>query len=98
MDIKDAQDLMRRIYYERDVERGIDRILLRTFQELGELSEAIQRKKSTDAISAEMADVFAWICSVANLLEINLSDVLYKKYPGVCYKCGKSPCKCIESP
>jgi NTP pyrophosphatase (non-canonical NTP hydrolase) len=98
MDTKDAQDLMRQIYYERDIERGIDRTLLRTFQELGELSEAIQRKKSTDAVSAEMADVFAWICSVANLLEIDLSDVLHKKYPGVCYKCGKSPCECVESP
>ena len=98
MDTKDAQNLMRRIYYERDVERGVDRTLLRTFQELGELSEAIQKKKSTDAICAEMADVFAWICSVANLLEIDLSDVLHKKYPGVCYRCGKAPCECIESP
>ena len=97
MDTKDVQALMRRIYYERDVERGIDRTLLRTFQELGELSEAIQRNKGLSEVSAEMADVFAWVCSIANLLNINLYEVLYEKYPDVCYRCGKAPCECVES-
>ena len=98
MDTKDAQNLMRRIYYERDVERGIDGTLLRTFQELGELSEAIQKKKDIAAISAEIADVFAWVCSIANLLEIDLSDALQEKYPDVCYRCGKAPCECVKPP
>jgi NTP pyrophosphatase (non-canonical NTP hydrolase) len=95
MNTKDAQALMRRIYYERDIERGIERTLLRTFQELGELSEAIQRNKGIEEVSAEMADVFAWVCSIANLLNIDLSEVLYKKYPEVCYRCGKAPCECV---
>ena len=58
MDTKDAQALMRRIYYDRDVERGMARTLLRTFQELGELSEVIQRNGSTSEVSDEIADVF----------------------------------------
>lgn len=98
MDTKDAQELMRQIYYERDVERGIERTLLRTFQELGELSEAIQKNKDISEVSAEIADVFAWVCSIANLLDIDLSKVLYEKYPDVCYRCGKAPCECIEPP
>jgi NTP pyrophosphatase (non-canonical NTP hydrolase) len=98
MDTKDAQALMRRIYYERDVKRGIERTLLRTFQELGELSETIQRNENISDISSEMADVFAWVCSIANLLNIDLSDVLYAKYTDVCYRCGKAPCECVETP
>ena len=98
MDTKDAQALMRRIYYDRDVERGMARTLLRTFQELGELSEVIQRNGSTSEISDEIADVFAWVCSIANLLDLDLSEALYKKYPDVCYRCGKAPCVCIEPP
>ena len=98
MDTKDAQALMRRIYYDRDIERGMARTLLRTFQELGELSEAIQSNKSPSEISAEIADVFAWVCSIANLMDIDLSDALYEKYPDVCYRCGKAPCECVESP
>jgi NTP pyrophosphatase (non-canonical NTP hydrolase) len=98
MDTKDAQELMRRIYNERDSERGLDRTLLRTFQELGELSEAIQKSKSVTDVAGEMADVFAWVCSIANLLDLDLSEVLYKKYPDVCYRCGKAPCECVEPP
>ncbi len=98
MDTKDAQELMRRIYLERDKERGLERTLLRTFQELSELSDSLLQGRAIEEISDEIGDVFAWLCSIANLLEIDLSDALKKKYPGVCYRCGKAPCECIETP
>jgi NTP pyrophosphatase (non-canonical NTP hydrolase) len=98
MDTKEAQELMRQIYLERDRERGLERTLLRTFQELGELSDAILQEGTRDEISDEIGDVFAWLCSIANLLEIDISEALKKKYPGVCYRCGKAPCECIETP
>ena len=96
MDTKEAQELMRNIYYKRDKARGIERTVLRTFQELAELSEAIQKGKSKMEIASEVGDVFAWLCSLANLLDIDLSDALYQKYSGVCSKCKKSPCECTE--
>ena len=96
MDTKDAQDLMRRIYLERDKARGLERTLLRTFQELGELSDAILREKDEDAINDEFADVFAWLCSLANLLDVDLSEALLKKYNNACSKCMKAPCECTD--
>lgn len=98
MDTKEAQELMRRIYFERDKERGLERTLLRTFQELNELSDAILQGRTREEIRNEIGDVFAWLCSIANLLDIDISEALKKKYPGVCYRCGKTPCECIESP
>lgn len=98
MKIKEAQDMIHRIYFERDKARGMSRTILRTFQELGELSDAILREKSVDAIIDEVGDVFAWICSIANLLEVDLGEALLKKYDNVCSKCGKSPCVCTDSP
>ena len=97
MDTKEAQDLMRRIYLEHDKARGQERTLLRTFQELGELSDAILREKGQDAISDEFADVFAWLCSLANLFEIDLSEALLKKYNNACSRCRKAPCECTDS-
>ena len=97
MDTKDAQELMRRIYLKRDKERGLERTLHRTFQELGELRDAILQEGTMDEISDEIGDVFAWLCSIANLLEIDISDALMNKYPGVCYRCGKVPCECTDS-
>ncbi|MGY5861392.1 MAG: MazG nucleotide pyrophosphohydrolase domain-containing protein [Candidatus Thorarchaeota archaeon] len=98
MDTKEAQDMIRRIYLERDKARGLERTLLRTFEELGELSDAVLRSKSGKEMSDEIADVFAWLCSIANLLDIDLSEALYNKYNGVCSKCGKTPCECTEAP
>ena len=91
--IEEAQEMMRRIYLERDKERGVKGTLDRTFDELKELREAIQ-KEDPDSILDEMGDAFAWLCSLANLLDIDLSEALYKKYSDVCSKCKKSPCEC----
>ncbi|MHA1812688.1 MAG: MazG nucleotide pyrophosphohydrolase domain-containing protein, partial [Candidatus Thorarchaeota archaeon] len=98
VNIREAQEMMKRIYYERDKARGIERTILRTYQELGELSDAVLRGEDQSAIVSEMADVFAWVCSVANLLGVDLGDALLSKYANVCSRCGKSPCECVDTP
>ena len=94
MDTKDAQDLMRRVPLARATARSLQCSLLRTFQELEELSEAILEEHSKDDISNEIADVYAWLCSLANLLDIDVSKAFYKKYIDACSKCRKVPCNC----
>ncbi|MHA1881913.1 MAG: MazG nucleotide pyrophosphohydrolase domain-containing protein [Candidatus Thorarchaeota archaeon] len=96
MKIEEAQDLIRRIYLERDRERGLERALLRTFEELAELSDAVHRNKLSKEIEDEIADVFAWVISIANLLEINLGNALLSKYNDVCSRCKKNPCDCAD--
>ena len=97
MKIEDAQDLIRRIYLERDKERGMERTLLRTFQELAELSDAISKDQPMRDIEGEVADVFAWVISIANLLDIDLGEILLQKYNNSCSRCGKVPCECIDN-
>ncbi len=94
MKIEEAQEMMRRIYLERDKARGVLGTLKRTFDELEELRNAVQDNDSFADIADEVADVFAWLCSVANLLEIDMSEAFYKKYSNVCSKCKESPCDC----
>jgi NTP pyrophosphatase (non-canonical NTP hydrolase) len=98
MKIEDAQEMMRKIYFERDKARGLRGTLRRTSEELNELREAILHGKGLSSMEEEMADVFAWLCSLANLLNINISNAFYAKYTDACSKCKKSPCACpIES-
>ncbi len=97
MNIEEAQEMMRKIYLERDRARGVEGTLERTFEELQELREAIQNNDTKLAISDEVADVFAWLCSVANLLEIDVANAFYKKYSDACSKCKESPCVCPVS-
>ena len=95
MSIRDFQNLIRDLYYERDSKRGIDKTMLWIVEEVGELAEAV-RKNDRKAIGEEMADVFAWLVSLANLFNIDLEEEVKKKYPGYCVKCGKKPCECKD--
>ncbi|MGY5879560.1 MAG: MazG nucleotide pyrophosphohydrolase domain-containing protein [Candidatus Thorarchaeota archaeon] len=96
MKIEEAQEMMRKVYWDRDMKRGVKRTLQRTEEELAELSSAILDNEGTQAIENEIADVFAWLCSVANLVEVDVSDAFYKKYTDACSKCKQSPCVCPD--
>ncbi len=92
MEIKEFQDLIRQIYFTRDVRRGPDKTFLWFLEEVGELTRAYRRKEEN--VGEEMADVMAWLASMANLLGIDLETELLKKYPRVCPLCSSMPCAC----
>ncbi len=92
MEIKEFQDLIRQIYFTRDVQRGPDKTFLWLLEEVGELTRADRRKEEN--VGTEMADVVAWLVSVANLLGIDLEAELLKKYGRVCPLCSSIPCAC----
>ena len=85
--------MMRRIYFERDKRRGTDAMCKWLLDEVRELEEAIARG-NINAVEGEMADVLAWLLSLANVIGIELEDVFLKKYSNKCPKCGQSICKC----
>ncbi|MGY5871956.1 MAG: MazG nucleotide pyrophosphohydrolase domain-containing protein [Candidatus Thorarchaeota archaeon] len=96
MKIEDAQEMMRKVYWDRDKKRGVEGTLQRTREEFAELSAAILEIEGTKAIEEEMADVFAWLCSLANLLDLDVSEAFYNKYTDACSKCKQSPCTCPD--
>jgi NTP pyrophosphatase (non-canonical NTP hydrolase) len=89
------QKLMEQIYFQRDKRRGIDSTFLWLIEEVGELSRAIKNKNEQN-IREEFGDVLAWLCSLANLANINLIEVAYEKYQNKCPRCNKTVCKCPE--
>jgi NTP pyrophosphatase (non-canonical NTP hydrolase) len=93
MEIKDFQEMIGKIYIKRDRERGKEKTMLWVVEEVGELSQAV-RKGDVAEIGEELADVFAWLVSLANLYNIDLENEIKKKYPGYCLRCGKAICDC----
>ena len=77
--VKYAQDLMRKYYYKRDSSRGLYATFTWFIEEVGELAEAIINNNRT-AIEEEIADVFAWLLSIANILNIDVETAFRKKY------------------
>ncbi len=91
MHIREFQEMIGEIYLHRDRDRGIEKTMLWVVEEVGELAEAV--RKGTN-IGEEIADVFAWLVSLANLCGVDVEKEVLKKYPGYCIRCGKKPCEC----
>jgi NTP pyrophosphatase (non-canonical NTP hydrolase) len=85
--------MMRRIYFPRDSERGTIGTFNWLVEEVEELREAIKEGDKW-AIENEFADVFAWLVSLANVVNINLEKAAISKYDDRCPKCGVTPCEC----
>ncbi|MCC6053575.1 MAG: nucleotide pyrophosphohydrolase [Desulfurococcaceae archaeon] len=79
MDLKQAQRLIRERFYERDSTRGLYATFTWFIEEVGELADAII-KVDKASIEEELADVFAWLLSIANLLNIDLEEAFKSKY------------------
>ncbi|MFW9987911.1 MAG: MazG nucleotide pyrophosphohydrolase domain-containing protein [Candidatus Odinarchaeota archaeon] len=95
MKISEFQNLIKELYFKRDLKRGIDTTFIWLIEEIGEFARILRNKVlSRQNASEELADIIAWTISLANLLEIDLETALSKKYPGKCIKCNSKPCIC----
>lgn len=79
LSIRDAQEMIKRRYFERDSERGLFATYTWFVEEVGELAEALL-EGDRDSIEEEIADVFAWLLSIANLVDIDVEEAFKKKY------------------
>ncbi|MGQ9720680.1 MAG: MazG nucleotide pyrophosphohydrolase domain-containing protein [Candidatus Jordarchaeum sp.] len=93
MEIREFQQLMHDLYFENDKKRGRLGNFIWLVSEIGELARVL-RDGNEEKIKEEVADVFAWLASLANVLNIDLEEVVKKKYPGKCPRCKNNPCKC----
>lgn len=93
MHIHEFQNMMRDIYFHRDSERGTVGTFNWLVEEVEELREALE-EGDKKAIANEFADVFAWLASLANVVDIDLERATKSKYDNCCPKCGMNPCKC----
>ena len=62
------------------------------------LAAAIAEGKSQADKGEEFADVMAWLVTLANVENIDLSEALHAKYGQGCPGCGKMVCLCEEKP
>jgi NTP pyrophosphatase (non-canonical NTP hydrolase) len=95
MKISDFQDLLKDLYLQKDMKRGVKSTFIWLVEEIGELATIlnsidIDKQKASE----ELADIIAWAISISNILEIDIEDAIFNKYPNKCKKCSSSPCLC----
>jgi NTP pyrophosphatase (non-canonical NTP hydrolase) len=85
--------MMKKLYFHRDSERGVEGTYEWLSDELKELWEALE-EGDKEAAEKEFADVIAWLASLANITDIDLEKAALNKYSDKCPKCLRSPCHC----
>ncbi|MCA9244278.1 MAG: hypothetical protein KDA32_10005 [Phycisphaerales bacterium] len=94
MTIRDFQQLIDRMYSDKDRARGSAKTFLWFMEEVGELASAIAGHDRENK-EEEFADVLAWLVTLANVEGVDLQDAL-KKFAEGCPGCGKLLCECQE--
>ena len=92
MDLAHFQDVIERTYGDRDRTRGIPSTVAWLCEELGELAQAV-RKGTIEQQQHEFGDVVAWVASLANQMNIDLT-VAVQRYAAGCPRCAEMPCAC----
>ena len=92
MDLVRLQEIIEATYGSRDRERGVPSTVAWLAEEVGELAQAV-RKGSHAQREHEVADVLAWVSSLANQTGVDL-DAAIIRYAEGCPRCGSMPCRC----
>jgi len=66
-------------YEKADRERGSAGTFLWFIEEVGELATALHGKDRVN-LEEEFADVFAWLCTLANINDVDLARAVTAKY------------------
>jgi NTP pyrophosphatase (non-canonical NTP hydrolase) len=94
--LEDLQRLIREMYFEKDVARGVDGTFMWLMEEIGELSAALRDGNAKEK-AEEFADVIAWLATIANVAGVDLGAAIRDKYGSGCPGCGKMACNCPDS-
>ena len=93
MTLDDLQLLIEKMYSGKDRQRGTPATFLWLCEEIGELAAAL-REGSQEQKETEFADVVAWLITLANINDVNLTRALEAKYGKGCPGCGRLVCTC----
>ncbi|MBN1786891.1 MAG: hypothetical protein JW806_00685 [Sedimentisphaerales bacterium] len=87
MTITEFQELIAEKYLHRDKERGTSKTFMWLIEEVGELATVLAEEKTTQQQKEdEFADIFAWLCTLANINDVDIEKACIKKY---CENCPK---------
>ena len=81
------QEHIRERYYATDAARGTPATFMWFFEEVGELATALHKAAGEggptsggEDLEQEFADVLAWLCTLANINDIDLTAAVRAKY------------------
>lgn len=80
MEVGEFQQLIAAKYEKRDRQRGTPATFMWFMEEIGELATALAKDDPKNK-EEEFADVFAWLCTLANINDVSIEEAI-SKYKG----------------
>ena len=96
MTLAQLQQLIEEMYSSKDEARGAAGTFMWLMEEIGELAAAL-REEPDENLAAEFADVLAWLATLANVANVDLTKAVQDKYGTGCPGCGAMVCHCDET-
>ena len=96
LSVGDLQRHIHKMYFEKDVARGVEGTFMWLMEEVGELASAL-RGDDEENLAEEFADVIAWLTTIANVAGVDLNAALVAKYGSGCPGCHRLVCECPDS-
>ncbi|MDA7880084.1 nucleotide pyrophosphohydrolase [Mariniblastus sp.] len=108
--LSEFQTLIRNMYLEKDQTRGVPATFMWLMEEVGELASALRETTPSEQsrispeqwqdrrenLKQEFADVLAWLATIANVVDVDLSEAITEKYGSGCPGCTKFNCICPD--
>jgi len=88
MTLQELQKLIAGRYEATDRARGTPKTFLWFIEEVGELATALNSDDPAN-VREEFADVLAWLCTLANINDVDLTAAIEEKY--VCKGVSEEP-------
>lgn len=88
------QEMNSYIYGERNKRYYSDADLVRRLLEQTALLSKIARKDYRDRFALYLADTFSWYNALANRLGLDVQEIMWQRFPGVCSYCLQ-PINCL---
>jgi NTP pyrophosphatase (non-canonical NTP hydrolase) len=79
--LAEFQEHISKRYEKADRKRGTPKTFLWFIEEIGELATALNGEDRAN-LEEEFADVLAWLCTLANINDIDLTRAVSRKYLG----------------
>jgi NTP pyrophosphatase (non-canonical NTP hydrolase) len=92
MNLTELQDVIEHTFGNRDRARGVPASVAWLAEEVGELAQAV-RKGTREQQLHEFGDVIAWVATLANQMNIDLTEAI-DRYSHGCPRCHSLPCAC----
>jgi len=95
MTLDELQQMIDKMYSRKDEARGVEGTFMWLMEEIGELAAAL-RESPKEEVAKEFADVLAWLATIANVADINLTEAMQLKYGSGCPGCRQMVCACSD--